>query len=411
MNYWEELRLFDGSKGVMLQRLGLEGHEAAEEWNLSHPQQVLKVHMDYVEAGSRVIQTNTFPGNSVTLEKHGLKDKVYKLNFEGVRLAKEAAGAKALVAAAVGPTGEFLEPAGPLSFDDAVAAFTEQMQAICDAGADLVCFETFTDLQELRAGVTALKEVGNLPFICSLSFESACRTLSGNPAECCAVVLQSLGAIVVGANCSGGPDSLREPISRMYSVASVPLSVKPNAGLPQMVDGRTIYEEKPEDMCEYIQDYINSGVRLIGGCCGTTPAHIKAMEARLNSISLPELQLKKNNQICSAYLVADPGELHTLDMEQFKAELAHGDWEGLSDELMELDAALLDFGEGCPQIDMWELISNLCLTVRAPLGIKTADPQLLKSFLRVYPGRAAAIIPKGNSDMQEICDFYGALVL
>lgn len=407
--------LYDGSKGVLLQMVGLEGHEAAEEWNVSHPQAVRDIYRSYIQAGSQVIQTNTFPGNRVTLEKHGLSDRLYELNFQGVRLAVKEAAGTVLVGASVGSTGEFLEPAGDLSFEDAVAAFSEQMQAVTEAGADLVCFETFTDLQEMRAAVLALKDVSDRPFTCSFSFEHQGRTLSGNPAESCAIVCQSLGAVLVGANCSGGPESLLEPIEKMYSVASVPLLVKPNAGLPEMENGKQVYHSEPQNFNNCMGAYLSHGVRLMGGCCGTTPAHIAAMGEQLPLEAVPDLRLNPQKYLCSAQCHLDPAlsEGEKISMEPLLHEVETGEWEGLMDELMdgEGDYFVLDFGDYEGDLNFWKILSNLCIGLRQPLAIQTVSPRLLRGFLRYYPGRAGVILPEDAGELQKIAEDYGALVL
>lgn len=416
----ERILLYDGSKGVMLQRRGLKGNEASESWNLSKPNEVRYLYNLYKQAGSDVIQTNTFPGNRVTLEKHGIGDQTYQINYEGVKLAKEVAGDSTFVAASVGPTGLILEPAGDLSFDKAYSIFKEQLRAIEDAGADIVNFETFTDLNELRAAILAAKETTTLPIIASITFNENSRTLSGNSAEVCAIVCQSLGVAVVGANCSGGPDSLIEPIKKMYSVAAIPLSVKANAGMPELVNGEAVYKQKPEQFSSYTKEFVENGVRLIGGCCGTTPEFISAIKKELDEIKAPDLELKPSLTIASAfnYLVISKNKEYSVEKLSLKEDnavnmLKNGDYYNLLRDYKssKMDYLFIDFGNLNEPFDVSGFINNLSFSVKKPLIIKSESTEILEKFLRYYPGKVGVVL----SDLTEIpvsqLKHYGALIL
>lgn len=416
----KKVLLYDGSKGVMLQRRGLKGNEASESWNLSKPEEVKNLYSAYKEAGSDVIQTNTFPGNRVTLEKHGLGNEIYQLNFAGVKLAKEIAGEETYVAASVGPTGLMFEPAGDLSFAEAYEIFKEQLRAIEDAGADLVNFETFTDLNEMRAAILAAKETTSLPVIASLTFNENCRTLSGNSAEACAIVCQSLGAAVVGANCSGGPDSLLEPIRKMYSVASIPLSVKANAGLPELVEGEAVYKQKPEEFSAYTQEFIENGVRLIGGCCGTTPEFIAALKKELSKLQAPNLQQRSTCGIASPFNHLDmadsreyEGKTLSFQEDNMVDALKTGDFYGLlrNYKSQAMDYLVIDFGEKDLSFDVWEFVANLSFLIKKPLIIKSESMDLVDKFLRYYPGRVGVVVREGSKLSLERLNHYGALLL
>ena len=413
----EKVLLYDGSKGVMLQRRGLSGSEASESWNLSNPEEVKNLYNQYRVAGSDVIQTNTFPGNRVTLDKHGLGDKTYQLNFAGVKLAKEIAEDSTYVAASIGPTGEFLEPSGNLSFDKVYNIFKEPSKAIEDAGADLINFETFSDLNELRAAILAAKETTSLPIIASVTFNTDNRTLFGNSAEVCAIVCQSLGVAIVGANCSGGPDSLIEPIKKMYSVASIPLCVKANAGMPELVKGEVIYQQKPEQFSSYTKEFVENGVRLIGGCCGTTPEFISALRKDLAEIETPELCLKSIPTITSAFnhLVLSRDKEYSVKKLSQDAitTLINGDFSSLIRESKseQIDYLFLDFGDINVTFDVWSFANQFGLLIKKPLIIKSESPEILYQFLRYYPGKAGVVFSDNSKLSLSELQHYGALIV
>ncbi|MDQ7095411.1 homocysteine S-methyltransferase family protein [Desulfosporosinus sp. PR] len=411
----QRVLLYDGSKGVMLQRRGLQGHEASESWNLSHPEEVKNLYAAYLQAGSDMIQTNTFPGNRLTLNHHGLGDKTYALNYAGVKLAQETAPENTYIAASLGPTGAILEPSGALSFDEAYGIFQEPLKAIAEAGADCVHFETFINLAELRAAILAAKETTNLPIIASLSFDANCRTTFGNSAEACAIVCQALGASIVGANCSGGPDSLIEPIKRMYSVASVPLCVKANAGTPELAQGEVIYHQTPEQFSLYTQEFVGNGVRLIGGCCGTTPDFIRELKKSLAQTATPELELKSVPTIASAFnhLVLSPEQDYSVKKPAPDAleQLINGNFSGLMRECRSgaIDYLFLDFGTTAPSFDVKSFAGQLGLLIKKPLMIKADSPEMLSEFLRYYPGKAGVVLTDRTGLSLSQIRHYGAL--
>lgn len=417
----EKVLLYDGSKGVMLQRMGLKGSEAAESWNISKPDEVKSVYSAYKQAGSDVIQTNTFPGNGIQLGAHKLGDKVYELNHTGVKLAKEIAGGERLVAASAGPTGLFFQPAGEMTFDQAYGIFSEQLKAIEDAGADVVNFETFTDLAEIRAAIIAAKEKTKLPVIASVTFNKGSRTMSGNPAEVCAIVCQSLGASVVGANCSGGPDSLLEPIKKMYSVATVPLAAKPNAGMPEIVDGKTVFVQNPEKFSAYTRAFVENGVRLIGGCCGTTPEFIAAIGKELDGIVPPDVQAKKNFLIASQYEFVDmsaSGKLSSKELRLYDkgllAALKDGDFDEITDMVQDfedddIDYLTIDFGNMGPGFDVWGFASEFAMSAKKPVILKSESMEMLEKFLRYYPGRAGVVLTDAVKNALPQLQRYGIL--
>ena len=297
--------LYDGSKGVMLQRLGLSGGEASELWNVTHADQVREVHAQYVAAGADVIQTNTFPGNRVTLARHGLAGRCAELNSAGVRLAREAAGPSRWVAASVGPSGGLFEPAGDLTFDSAYDLYAEHAAVLAAAGADLIHFETFGDLAELRAAILAARERTGLPVIATATFEGGGRTLSGNSPEACAVVCESLGAAFVGANCSTGAEGMVPVLEAMARVATGPLVAKANAGMPEIVGGSVVYRESAGHFASFTAPFLAAGVRLLGGCCGTTPEFVAELRRSLDAARVAPPTAAPRALIASAFQVEE----------------------------------------------------------------------------------------------------------
>ena len=272
--------LGDGAMGTMLQVYGLSAGVCPEVWNVERPEAVRAVHTAYLDAGSRIIGTNTFGGNRLKLEAYGLGDRVRELNYAGVSVAREAAGTDRFVAASIGATGKFLEPLGELTFDEAVAIFAEQAQAHADAGADVILMETFTDLGETKAALSGALRTG-IPCFCTMTFDTGGRTMMGVDPVTAAVELTDNGAAGVGANCGLGPAETLDIVRKMREAVSSIIIAQPNAGLPQVVGGQTVYSSTPEEMAAYAVDFARSGVNIIGACCGSTPEHIRAMAAAL----------------------------------------------------------------------------------------------------------------------------------
>jgi methionine synthase I (cobalamin-dependent) len=388
--------LYDGSKGVMLQRLGLTGGEASELWNVTHADKVRDVHAQYADAGADVIQTNTFPGNRVTLGKHGLAERFAELNAAGVRLAREAVRGTRWVSASVGPTGELMEPAGDLTFDKAVALYAEHAEVLARAGAHLIHFETFGDLAELRAAIIAARERTGLPVIATATFQSGGRTLSGNSPEACAVVCESVGAAFVGANCSTGPREMVSVVAAMGLAAGGPLVAKPNAGMPEIVDGSVAYRETAEHFGGFAGDFLAAGVRLLGGCCGTTPEFIREMRRRLDAAAVPDPRAagRASDMLASAFHAVALGP--ELVLGEINADRGGPDASELTERAAELAEAgatviCIDFGAEAGRWDPSALAADLALYVRQPLVVSAGSEAFLDELLRRYPGRAGVL--------------------
>ena len=273
----------DGAMGTMLYARGVFLNRSFDELNLTQPDLVTEVHHAYVRAGADVIETNTFGANRIKLSTFGLADRTAEINTEGARLARRAAHDQAFVAGAIGPLGVRIEPWGKTGIDEAETYFREQAAALLEGGVDLFVLETFRDLNEIGAAIRAVRSLSSLPIVAQVTTEEDGNTLDGAAPELFIQQLEEQGATVVGLNCSVGPAAMLETIERIARVAKVPLSAQPNAGRPREVEGRHIYLCSPEYMASYARRFINNGVRLVGGCCGTTPDHIRQIRVAVRA--------------------------------------------------------------------------------------------------------------------------------
>jgi methionine synthase / methylenetetrahydrofolate reductase(NADPH) len=275
--------LCDGAMGTLLYSKGVFINRCYDELNLSQPDLIRGIHHEYLQAGAEIIETNTFGANSFRLARHSLADKVRDVNRMGTRLAREAAKSfDVWVAGSVGPLGTRIEPLGKTSFEEARQAFREQIAALAEAGVDLLMFETFGYLEELHQAMLAAKDVGaNLPLIVHVTIDEDGNCLDGSDPETFTPRLEDWGADVIGCNCSVGPVAMLDAMERVRAATSLPLSAQPNAGIPRSVEGRNIYLCSPEYMASYARKFVAAGVRIVGGCCGTTPDHIRVMKSAL----------------------------------------------------------------------------------------------------------------------------------
>ena len=297
MNIKEEIKeqlnkrtlLLDGAMGTMLQAYGLKSGECPEEWNISHRQVVKKIYQEYIKAGADVILTNTFGANRVKLSSFNRQNDVMEINKSAVKIAKEAIKSvkepekKVLLAASVGPTGKILEPYGPLSIKEVYENYKEQVVILKEIGVDLIILETFYDLEEIKAALKATKENTDLMVIASMTFDKNLKTIYGVDPERAVTVLENKGADGVGANCGTGPEVLYKVLKIMKKVSKTYLMVEPNAGMPELLEGKVVYPASPKIMADYTEKFVKLGLNLIGGCCGTTPLHIKAMSDKIRN--------------------------------------------------------------------------------------------------------------------------------
>ena len=273
----------DGAMGTMLYSKGVFISRCFDELNISNPQLVREVHFDYINAGADIIETNTFGANRTKLMTHGLAEHIREINSQGARIARDIAGDKVWVAGAIGPLGIRIEPWGKTAIEEARAIFREQAQALADGDVDVFILETFFDLNEVYAAIRGVRDITDRPLIVQMSIEEDGNSPEGTPPEVFAKRLEEWGADVLGLNCSVGPQVMLDAIERIAGVTARKLSVQPNAGKPRNVEGRNIYLGSPEYMASYAKKFVQYGVRIVGGCCGTTPQHIKAIRAAVKS--------------------------------------------------------------------------------------------------------------------------------
>jgi len=273
--------------GTMLQAAGLQAGDLPAVWNVEHPDRVREVHRAYLEAGAQILITNTFVGSRFRLARHGLESRVYEFNRAGAAILREEidqAGGHAIAAGDMGPSGELLAPLGTLSFDDAVAGFAEQARALIDGGVDVIWTMTMSDLSEIHAVIEGVRRISkDIPIIAAMTFDTRGRTMMGVTPEKAARALIEWGAAAIGGNCGNGPEEILAVIQKMRAVAPEAILVaKSNAGRPELVDGKTIYCATPDVTAQSAVLQRDAGARIIGGCCGTTPAHIRAMKDALS---------------------------------------------------------------------------------------------------------------------------------
>ena len=277
----------DGAMGTMLYSKGVFVNRSFDALNLAEPDLVAGVHREYVRAGADVIETNTFGANRLKLGVFGVAEKLHDINVAGARIARQVARERAYVAGAIGPLGIRIEPWGKIGVDEAEAYFREQAQALLEGGVDLFVLETFRDLNEIGAAIAAVRSISDLPIVAQMTTEEDGSSLDGTLPERFAPALVARGATVVGLNCSVGPAPMLETIERIEQSVRVPLSAQPNAGRPRDIEGRTIYLSSPEYMASYARRFVAQGVRLVGGCCGTTPEHIRQIKVAVQTAARP----------------------------------------------------------------------------------------------------------------------------
>src|SRR6266853_514878 len=277
--------LCDGATGTLLYAKGIFINRCYDELNVSQPDLIRELHHEYMQSGAEIIETNTFGGNSFRLARHSMENRVREINLAGVTLAKEAAKSfDVWVAGSVGPLGVRIEPLGKTSFEEARAAFREQIDALIEGGVDLLMLETFGYVEELHQAILAARDVNpKIPLVAQVTIDEDGNCLDGSTPESFTPRIAEWGVDVIGCNCSVGPVAMLDVIERVRGLTSLPLAAQPNAGMPRSVEGRNIYLCSPEYMSRYERKFVAAGVRLVGGCCGSTPEHIRVMKAALRA--------------------------------------------------------------------------------------------------------------------------------
>lgn len=396
--------VLDGATGTELQKRGLPAGVSPEIWCLENPEIIKDVHASYQKAGSRIVYACTFGANRFKLNQYGVKKDVYEINRGLVQLAKEACGRDTLVAGDIGPTGLFIEPFGTLPFEEAVDAFKEQARGLIDGGCDLIVIETMIDIQEARAALLAVKELADIFTIVSMTYEKDGHTLGGTPPQSALITLQSLGADAVGCNCSAGPEQMIDLVAAMQPYATVPLLAKPNAGMPKLSGGQTIFEMDAKTFASFGASLVRTGANMLGGCCGTTPEHIRALARAIGrrkpvppprqSISALSsargfLEIRDNEPL---YLVGE--RINPTGKKALQQELLEGKLSIIRQMAQDQEAqgaALLDVNIGQPGIDEVQTIKNviglLSTSSPLPLVIDSSRIETIEAALRLYPGR------------------------
>ncbi len=432
----ERVLVLDGAMGTMLQERGLKPGQSPEELNLTMPEVVAGVHREYLKAGADIIVTNTFGGNRLKLSQFGLEGRLREINAAAVALAREVAGDRGYVGASIGPTGKFVEPVGDLTFDEMAAVFREQAEPLVEAGADFITLETFLDIKEIRAAVIAIRDFAPaIPIIAQLTFDDKGRSVLGTPPEAAAITLEAAGADIVGSNCGLGVDGISEILAAMRRVTRLPLISQANAGLPLLRDGKTVFPATPEEMTAYHDRLLELGVRVIGGCCGTTPAHIGAISEALSGRdqSFRESGPPRGVTFLSSRSgfvavgrdnpLAVIGErINPTGKKAFAAELREEKVSYIRREAMEQVAAgatLLDVNVGAPGIDepaaMERAVFCVAGAVTVPLVLDSSDPAALERGLKAADGKVLVNSVSGEekslSRVLPIVKKYGAAVI
>src|SRR5438034_1271035 len=322
------IHVFDGAMGTMLYAKGVYINRCYDELNLTAPDLVREVHGEYVKAGADIIETNSFGATRHKLQPYGLEGRLKEINIAAARIAREAAGERVFVAGAIGPLGLRIEPYGPTSFDEAKDMFKEQAEALLEGGVDLFVIETFSELTEIQQAIRAVRELCDLPIVAQMTIQMDGKTSFGYAPEDFTASLDAWGADVIGLNCGMGPTHVLSALEKMRTATSKRLSAQPNAGLPRDVQGRQFYMGSPEYMAEFSRRFVQAGAKFVGGCCGTTPTHIKLIADAIRSISPRQAISEVRNQpVTVAELkpedvqVVDP-----VDRSRWSAKIARGEF-------------------------------------------------------------------------------------
>ncbi|MBO4400718.1 MAG: homocysteine S-methyltransferase family protein [Selenomonadaceae bacterium] len=424
------IEIFDGAMGTMLQRSGLKAGACPELMNVENPDAVRKIHRAYIDAGSTIIETNTFGASSLKLEHYGIAARCRELNFAAVKIAKSAGNVK--VAGSMGPTGKFIAPLGDLDFEDAYKFFYEQAGALAEAGADFLIIETCIDIQEMRAALLAAHDACNLPVICQLSYSEDGRTVTGTDPQSAAVILDAMGADIIGVNCSLGPEQLVPVVKILAENCRLPISVQPNAGMPYLEGGVTKFPMDAKTFGSWAPKLVEAGATYLGGCCGTTPEHIRELACAVKNCVEPARKFSAALKLASrSKTVAIDKNLATVligerinptGRKKLAAEIREGSLLGVKKDAVnqvKAGAQVLDVNMGVGGIDqpkmMAQAVREISQITDAPLSIDTSDEKALEAGLRIYPGRA--LINSVSFEPERIAKFlplakkYGAAIL
>jgi 5-methyltetrahydrofolate--homocysteine methyltransferase len=408
--------ILDGAMGTQLQRKGLPPGVSPEIWCLDNPDILIKLHKEYKKAGSDIIYSATFGANQIKLSQSG-NLSVKEVNKKLALIAREAVGKNSLVAGDIGPTGKLIEPFGNLKFNQAVEIFKEQAKGLLAGGIDLFIIETMIDIQEARAALLAIKELTDKPAMVSMTFEKDGFTLGGTDPRTALITIQGMGAFAFGCNCSTGPEAMVEIIKKIKPYAKIPILAKPNAGLPKLKSGETVFDMTPVKFAGFSKQFIDAGINFFGGCCGTSPDHIKELKKglkgkkakgiiRKNLVALSSARshfiFKKNDSL------AVIGEcINPTGKKELSRQLKNKDFSllrELAKKQQSAGADILDINISAAGVDeketICEVVKLLAKDIKIPLEIDSSNLEVIEEFLRLYPGRA--IINSISADRKKI---------
>ena len=416
---------FDGAMGTQLQANGLKSGEIPEKWNIEKPEIITKIHKAYFEAGANIATANTFGANPIKI------DNIEAIISAAILNAKKAiTNEEQFVALDIGPTGKLLKPLGELDFEDAVSAFSKVVKAGEKAGADLILIETMSDPYEMKAAVVAAKENSNLPIFTTFVIDENGKTVTGCDIPAMVALLEGLGVSAIGLNCSLGAEQLKKFVPILIEATSLPVIINPNAGMPVIIDGNTCYKDDADNFLKNMKEIASTGARILGGCCGTTPAHIKAITSALKD-SIPKEITVKNDTIVSSYshacyfnkkTVLIGERINPTGKPKLKTALRENNIDYLIKEAInqeEKGAHMLDVNVGLPEIDektvLCEAIKEIQAVTTLPLQIDTSDPVALESAMRIYNGKPLVNSVNGKKESMEavfpIVKKYGGAVI
>ena len=427
----ENIVLLDGGTGALLQSAGLAAGELPERWNITHPEVIANIHKGYFEAGSNIVCTNTFGANRLKFSESELETIIAAAVKNARRAQSESKGAQPKwVALDIGPTGRMLKPLGDLDFEDAVSIFAEVVKLGDKCGVDLILIETMSDSYETKAALLAAKENSRLPVFVSNAYGEDGKLMTGATPAAMVALLEGMGADAIGVNCSLGPRALLPVVKEYLKYSSVPVIVKPNAGLPIIKDGKTEYTLSASDFGFEVSEMIRLGARIVGGCCGTTPEYISSLVSFVSEISPRPIEKKRSTLVSSYTHAVELGDRPMLIGERinptgkpkFREALKRGDLdyiirEGIAEE--EAGADILDVNVGLPQIDEPEMLCSAVKSLQAvcplPLQIDSSDPVAMEKALRIYNGKAMINSVNGKAESMAavfpIAKKYGGVVV
>ncbi|MGB2752323.1 MAG: homocysteine S-methyltransferase family protein, partial [Pyrinomonadaceae bacterium] len=324
----DSVYVFDGAVGTRLYDKGVYINRSYDELNITNPDLVREVHAEYIAAGADIIETNSFGATRHHLQSYGLESKLKEINIAAVRIAREAAGEKTYVAGAIGPLGLRLEPFGPTSFDEAKEMYREQVEALLEGGVDLFILETFSELPLIEQAIKAVRELSDLPIVAQFAIQMDGKTTFGTTPEAFTAALDKLDVDVIGLNCGMGPNHVLNALEKMRAVTNKPISAQPNAGLPRDVQGRQFYMGSPEYMAEFSRRFVQAGAKFVGGCCGTTPTHIKLISESIRSVS-PRVSAASFHGQPATVAELKPDDVQVVnpvDRSRWSAKIARGEF-------------------------------------------------------------------------------------